>query len=137
MAESLHITNRIDDLTLLDRFLRQATGSLALSPVARMNLKLAVEEAVVNVMLYAYPGETDRDIVISVEHSEQEVCIVIADDGIAFDPTDRPAPDISLPFDKRPVGGLGTFLMKKLMTKVSYRRTGNRNVLTMTKKYSE
>ncbi|MDR1556579.1 MAG: ATP-binding protein [Tannerellaceae bacterium] len=134
MAETLHIKNEISQLTHLDEFLLQSTGSLDLNPGIRMNLKLAIEEAVVNVILYAYPGETDKDIFIHLEHSEKEVCIVITDYGIAFDPTDGEKPDILLPLEKRPVGGLGTFLIKQLMTKVSYCRTGNKNVLTMIKK---
>jgi anti-sigma regulatory factor (Ser/Thr protein kinase) len=137
MAESLHITNEINQLTHLDEFLRQAIGCLDLSSAIRMNLKLAVEEAVVNVILYAYPEETNKDIFISVEHSDKEISIVITDYGIAFNPTDGKEPNISLPFEQRPIGGLGTFLAKRLMTKVSYSRTEDKNILTMVKKYSE
>jgi anti-sigma regulatory factor (Ser/Thr protein kinase) len=137
MAEELHITNEINQLDHLNEFLRQTTGGFDLRPDVRMNLRLAIEEAVANVILYAYPGETNQDICIRVEHSDTEISIVVTDSGLAFDPTAEKEPDVSLPCERRPVGGLGIVLMKQLMTKVSYSRTGNKNVLTMIKKYSE
>jgi anti-sigma regulatory factor (Ser/Thr protein kinase) len=133
MTEPLHIKNEINQLMRLNEYLRQATETLDLSPSVCMNLKLAVEEAVVNVILYAYPGEINKDIFISLEHNEEKVTVVITDYGVAFDPTTAPLPDIALPLEKRPIGGMGTFLIKQLMTKVSYHRTENKNVLTLTK----
>jgi anti-sigma regulatory factor (Ser/Thr protein kinase) len=133
MAEPLHIKNDINQLTKVHEYLQQTVGALDLSPSACMSLKLAVEEAVVNVMLYAYPGETDKDIFISLEHDDKKITVVITDYGLAFDPTTREDPDISLPLEDRPIGGLGAYLIKQLMTEVSYRRAGNQNILTLIK----
>jgi anti-sigma regulatory factor (Ser/Thr protein kinase) len=133
MAELLHIKNEINQLTRLNEYIRQTTEMLNLSPSVQMNLKLAVEEAVVNVILYAYPGEIDKDIFISLEHNKEKVTVVITDYGIAFDPTTGKEPDITLPLEKRPAGGMGTFLIKQLMTRFSYRRTENKNILTLIK----
>ncbi|MDR1938437.1 MAG: ATP-binding protein [Tannerellaceae bacterium] len=133
MAEPLHIKNEINQLAKVNEYLRQTVRALGLSSSARTSLKLAVEEAVVNAILYAYPGETDKDIFICLEHNEDKVTVVITDYGLAFDLTAREEPDVSLPLEERPIGGLGTFLVKQLMTEVSYRRIGNKNVLTMVK----
>ncbi|MDR1980637.1 MAG: ATP-binding protein [Tannerellaceae bacterium] len=133
MAEPLHIKNDINQLTKVNEYLQQAVWELALSASARMSLKLAVEEAVVNAILYAYPGETEKDIFVRLEYNEEKITVVMTDYGRPFDLTASKDPDISLPLEERPIGGLGAFLVKQLMTEVSYRRVGNRNVLTMVK----
>ncbi|MDR1918772.1 MAG: ATP-binding protein [Tannerellaceae bacterium] len=133
MAEPLHIKNELNQLTKVHEYLLQAVRALDLNASTCMNLKLAVEEAVVNVILYAYPGETDKDILIRLEHNEKEVKVVITDYGLAFDPTKMKNPDVSLPLEERPIGGLGAYLIRRLMTEVSYRRSGNENILTLIK----
>jgi anti-sigma regulatory factor (Ser/Thr protein kinase) len=133
MAEALHIKNDIRQLAKVDAYLLQAVQTLGLSPSALMHLKLAVEEAVVNVIQYAYPGETDKDIFIRLEHNEKTVEVVITDYGLAFNPAAMKDPDLALPLEERPIGGLGTYLVRKLMSEVSYRRTENQNILTLVK----
>ena len=59
------------------------------------------------------------------------------DHGIAFDPTLRKDPDITLSAEDRPIGGLGIFLIKKIMDEVSYQRVDERNVFIMKKKITE
>ena len=59
--------------------------------------------------------------------------IVVEDDGKPFNPLDAPPPNLDLPIDERPIGGLGIFLMKSLTSAMDYRREGDRNTLTLTK----
>ena len=59
--------------------------------------------------------------------------IVITDNGIPFNPLETREPDITLPLEERPIGGLGIFLVKQLMTDVRYDRSEGKNRLTMTK----
>jgi anti-sigma regulatory factor (Ser/Thr protein kinase) len=132
-GQSLHIKNELQQLTLLFEFIGQATEELALNQSTYMHLKLAVEEAVVNVILYAYPEEKDKDILINLDYNRKRLKVVITDYGIAFNPTEAKDPDITLPAEERPIGGLGTFCIKQLMTKVSYHRRGDKNVLTLIK----
>ena len=120
-------------LTCLNEFLQEFASEASLDGSASINIRLAIEEAVVNIISYAYPGEQDGEIAISAEQDAQRVRVTIADSGIAFDPTTKQAPDISLPLEERPIGGLGTFLFKQLMTEVTYCRSGDKNILTMTK----
>lgn len=121
-------------LSLLNQFLEESMQEYGLEGAARMNLKLAIEEAVVNIISYAYPGKKEENITVSLEHGINRLTVVITDAGIAFDPTDKKKdPDLSLPLEERPIGGLGTFLLRQLMTDVSYTRSGNKNILTMIK----
>lgn len=101
----------------------------------RFRIGLSVEEAVENVVRYAYDGgigwleagtNLDKDTLV--------LTIELRDAGKPFNPLDKPDPDITLPANEREMGGLGIFLCKKMMDSISYRYEDGMNVLTMTKK---
>jgi serine/threonine-protein kinase RsbW len=54
----------------------------------------------------------------------------VRDSGVEFNPLDQNQPDLDLPLDRRPVGGLGIFLVRTLAVSVKYRRDGSRNILS-------
>ena len=92
-------------------------------------LNLALEEAVVNVMNYAY--EDSGLIDLSAKVVDSEIVFVLEDSGKAFDPTKVDDPDITLSAEDRDIGGLGIFLVQQLMSGVTYSREDGKNVLTM------
>lgn len=101
------------------------------------SINLAVEEAVVNVISYAYPADSEGTVTIHFDSDDNGHLIrfVISDHGKPFDPTRIDGPDISLPAEERPVGGLGIHLVRSLMDDLAYTRTDDgRNVLTLTKR---
>ena len=96
-------------------------------------IRLASEEAIVNVINHAYPG-TEGTVAVSCDAAEGGgIKIEITDEGIPFDPLSLPAPDTSLPMEQRRIGGLGIFMIRKIMNEVKYRRDNGRNVLTLVK----
>lgn len=134
MTNTLYIKNELEQLTRLYEFLNQQATAYGWEEQLLMQIKLAVEEVVTNVILYAYPGKKDQDIRIDMSLENGLLTIVITDNGIAFNPLEREEPDISLPMEERPIGGLGIYLVKQLMTNVTYTRSSEKNTLTMTKK---
>jgi anti-sigma regulatory factor (Ser/Thr protein kinase) len=96
-------------------------------------LRLALEEAVVNVIYYAYPVGEQGEILINADTNGKEVRFTITDCGYPFDPTTVLKPDTTLDAQNRPIGGLGIFLSRKLMDSISYSRIGHKNVLFLTK----
>ncbi len=98
------------------------------------SLNLALEEAVTNSVMYAYPEGTEGTVDVEAILNEDSIQFVISDNGIPFDPTAAPAVDTSLGVEERAIGGLGIHLVRKIMDNVSYRRDGSRNILSMTKK---
>ena len=56
------------------------------------------------------------------------------DDGVAYNPLSHEDPDTTLPASKRPIGGLGIMMVKKMADSISYERSRNRNLLTIFKK---
>lgn len=132
MTNTLIIKNDPGQLALLYEFLEQLADSCSISTPQQMEIKLALDEAVTNVIQYAYPGTTG-DIRIDIECDNRKLKITITDKGIPFNPLENKEPDITLPLEERPIGGLGIFLVKQLMTDVSYQRSEGYNILTMTK----
>ena len=107
--------------------------SLHIPDALNMTINLALEEAVTNVMLYAYPGENGK-VLIEAEKTPQRITFTISDSGIPFDPTQRPEADITLPAEDRAIGGLGIHLVRQIMDDIHYERKDNRNILTLVKK---
>lgn len=133
MKKELHLTNDVSQVVELGEWIERLGEELALNPADVFQLNLALEEAVVNVMNYAYPGQTDMPIVLSVSADEGADGIVfrLTDNGVPFDPTRAEMPDVTLSAEERNIGGLGIFLVEQLMNRVAYEREGESNVLTM------
>ena len=117
--------------------LAAAGEELGLSTAFMMSLNLVMEEAVSNIIFYAYKGDVEDAVDISLVREGGELIVTLIDHGIAFDPTLRKDPDITLSAEDRPIGGLGIFLIKKIMDEVSYQRVDERNVFIMKKKITE
>ena len=106
---------------------------LDLPMALNMSLNLALEEAVTNVMLYAYPDKSGT-VLIEAEKTDKQIQFVISDSGVAFDPTAIPPVDTTLGFEERAIGGLGIHLVRQIMDSIEYRRENDKNILTLTKK---
>ncbi len=112
--------------------------SLGIPQELNMPINLALEEAVSNVMLYAYPNIKSGIVIVefarSTDDDGEHILFTISDSGIPFDPTQQEEADISLSAEDRAIGGLGIHLVRKLMDRITYRREDEKNVLTLIKK---
>lgn len=101
----------------------------------QFKIRLSIEEAVENVVRYAYDGGLGW-IEVGTELDDQGVMltILLRDAGVPFNPLEKPDPDVSLPVEDREIGGLGIFLCKKLMDRIEYKYEDGCNILTMIKK---
>lgn len=131
---SLTLPNNVEFIPQLAAFIEEVTESHGIDPSVMMSINLALEEAVVNVMNYAYPEGTLGEIDISVTFSGGSITFTIQDTGTPFDPTKVSNPDTSLSAEERPIGGLGIYLVRELMDEVSYCYENNHNILTLKKK---
>jgi len=127
-----------DDLTMLVvRFVLGAgpmgATESGIDQATAMSLNLALEEAVSNVILYAYPEGTEGTVDVDAAIWEDRIDFRITDSGRPFDPTLSVGPDLTLKAEERPIGGLGIYLVKKIMDHVSYTREDGKNILSMTK----
>jgi serine/threonine-protein kinase RsbW len=99
------------------------------------NIQLATDEAASNIIEHAYEKITNGVLELSCGVRDDLITIVLIDHGESFDPSEIPLPDLKADLSDRKIGGLGIFLMRKLMDDVHYEVTANRgNILTMTKR---
>ena len=100
------------------------------------NIQLATDEAASNIIEHSYEGVTDGLLEISCGIKKNTITIVLTDHGKSFDPSDIPAPNLKADLSERQIGGLGLFLMRKLMDEVHYEADSkeNRNTLTLIKR---
>ena len=131
----LVLENRIEEITQLPAFVEDAVKASQLPPEVADSLNLALEEAVVNVINYAYPEGTSGEVIIDAATTDIALTFTITDSGKPFDPTARQEVDINASVEDRPVGGLGIHLVRQIMDNVRYERRGEKNVLILTKKY--
>jgi len=126
---SLAIRADMDDIEQIDPFIAEASQQAGLTPKEAMHMRLALEEAVANVINYSQATFIDLDTCID----DTQLKVTITDDGIPFDATAESPTDFSLPPDQRPPGGLGMMLLHQMADQLDYQRTDNRNVLTIVK----
>ena len=132
-CRKLVLHNRIEDIEQMAAFLEQLGEELELAPDVSFNIHLALEEAVSNVIMYAYPKEEEHTFLLTARLVDNRLIFKIIDTGKPFDPTLQPDADVTLSLEERPIGGLGIFLIRRIMEAVDYRRVGDRNILTMVK----
>ena len=132
---SLTLKNDVQEVDNIVPVVQSACESVGFDELTTVQMNLAVEECVVNVVDYAYPEDTQGDIMVDVEANEGCLSFSVSDQGVAFDPTKKGDVDTTLPAEERQIGGLGIFLIKSIMDDVSYERSEGRNVLTMKKYY--
>ena len=134
MEKSIILTNDISEISKLNEFVEEIGNEFSLTPDVVFNVNLVLEEAIVNVINYAYPKEKHESIYLSAQLHEGSIVFVLTDTGMQFDPTKAPEADITLSLEDRPIGGLGIFLIRQIMNEVSYERIEGKNVLTLSKK---
>jgi len=96
-------------------------------------LNVALDEAVSNAINHGYDAGMRGEIAVRLRRETDRVEVEVEDDGRPFDPLQVPPPDLTLPLERRPIGGLGIHLIRNLMDEVSYARRDGRNVLKMAK----
>jgi anti-sigma regulatory factor (Ser/Thr protein kinase) len=98
------------------------------------NIQLAADEAASNIIEHAYQGVKNGVLEISCGMRDGAITIIMVDHGESFDPSAIPLPDLKADLSERKIGGLGIFLMRKLMDEVHYESKKTGNVLTMIKR---
>ena len=134
MEKSIILTNDISEVSKLNEFVEEIGNEFSLTPDVVFNLNLVLEEAVVNVINYAYPKEEHQSIYLSASLRKGSIVLILTDTGKEFDPTLAPEVDITLSADERQIGGLGIFLIRQIMNEVRYERIDGKNILTLEKK---
>lgn len=126
--------NSLKELERLSEHLEIAGNRWHLSPQIILQLNLALDELFTNIVNHSFDSTSQQRVDLTLEYSEGNIIITMIDGGPAFDLTKSADPDLDLPVGKRDIGGLGIFLARRYMDKISYTREKEQNILTMIKK---
>lgn len=121
------------ELPHVQEFVQDTLQKYGCSVKVIMQINLVVEELFVNIAYYAYPNGVGTCRVSVDYDGEKKVMITLEDHGIPFNPLEKEDPDITLPADKREIGGLGIFMIKQIMDQVEYQYEEQKNRLKLTK----
>lgn len=98
------------------------------------DIRLAVDEAFTNIIKHAYKDDGQQSVKVSLGHNSETFWISLFDSGKSFSLTDYKEPDIKEKIKQKKRGGVGVYLIKKLMDDVEYLHEGPQNEIRMTKK---
>ncbi|HOP86769.1 MAG TPA: ATP-binding protein [Syntrophorhabdaceae bacterium] len=119
---------RLESLNYLIDMIGSCAKEQGLSEKKINEIRIAAEEALMNIINYAYKQKEGYVEVVCKTEPEGTFVIEIIDTGIAFDPFSVPEPDITQDIDTRQIGGMGIFLIRKLTDDFHYRRDGDKNI---------
>jgi anti-sigma regulatory factor (Ser/Thr protein kinase) len=121
------------DLAVLSERVEQFGERHGLPAGLISTMNLVLEEAVTNVIDYAFDEGDVPMIRVRLTYTGQSLTAAVEDNGRPFDPLQAPLPATDVPIEEREVGGLGITLIRKMMDRVEYSRTPSTNVLVLSK----
>lgn len=128
------VKSTTDNLAQIRDFTRSAAKEIGFSDEITGKIILAVDEACTNIIKHAYKYSPEGEIIISIRYDNTKFSIAITDCGNHFDPAKVPEPNLTEYYKQKRIGGLGMYLMKKLMDEVNYSTlSGNKNQVILVK----
>jgi len=135
-ALELSIGSEIGEIPAVSARLEEAMGTNGFSPEEILDTQLAVEEVITNIIVHGY-RKAGCPIGLAARFVSGGIEIRVSDEAPRFDPLAIPEPEIGGGIDERRIGGLGIFLVRKVMDELAYRYEGGKNILTMVKKRAD
>ncbi|WP_179232858.1 ATP-binding protein [Paenibacillus rigui] len=136
LVSRVDLRNNLQELNRLNAFLTGLTDQMAIDEKMLFQLNLICDELITNTILYGYaPGEEGCHVIeLQVSVYPDRLEIGVTDGGVPFNPLDKEAPELDLPLDERPVGGLGIHFVRQVMDELRYERIDDKNVLRLVKR---
>ena len=134
IEKELKVKSSTENLSLIRNFTKATAELCGFDSEAVGKIVLAVDEACTNIIKHAYQYSPNGDIILKFKLANSKFAISITDKGQHFNPNIIPEPDLKEFHKQRKVGGLGMYLMKKLMDEVVYHSlTGSKNEVILIK----
>ncbi len=130
----IHLKASTEQIASVRNFVGLHAANAGFSTEDIDHIRLAVDEAFTNVVKHAYNYDETKYVQIKVEFKQEEFLITISDEGRSFNQEAYSEPNIKERIKLRKRGGVGVYLIHKLMDKVEYRKHGIQNEIVMSKK---
>ena len=127
---------KVDNIEPVTAFVDKALEDYGCPLKVQMQIDIALDEIFSNIAHYAYtPRSGNATVKIEKTFAPDGAKIVFYDEGLPFDPLKKADPDVNAPLEKRSIGGLGIYMVKKSMDEVKYAHKEGKNILTIVKKF--
>lgn len=125
----------VDNIDTVTDFVNEYLDEVGCSMKVQMQIAVVIDEIFSNIAHYAYaPSIGDATVSVAINKETEVLMLSFADRGVAYNPLVKEDPDVTLSAEERQIGGMGIFMVKKLMDDITYEYVEGRNVLTMWKK---
>jgi len=125
----------VDNIETVTDFVNEYLDEVECSLKVQMQIAVVIDEIFSNIAHYAYtPSVGDVTVSVMVNKETKVLMLSFADSGVAYNPLVKEDPDVTLSAEERQIGGMGIFMVKKLMDDITYEYVEGRNVLTIWKK---
>ena len=133
--KEITVDARTENVSMLTDWINEALEEMGCPMKTVMQFDVAVDEIFSNIAQYAYPEKTGSATVrVGADPEKNVLTITFIDSGIPYDPLQKEDPDTALPAEQRAIGGLGIFMVKKLMDTMSYEYRDGKNIFTIGKR---
>lgn len=133
--KELTIAATVENIQTVTDFVNEQLEAIGCPMKAQTQIDIAIDELFGNIVHYAYHPEIGAATVrVEVEEEPLAVRISLIDNGISYDPLARDDPDVTLSAEEREIGGLGIYMVKKIMDNISYEYKDGQNILRILKK---
>ncbi len=134
MMKEMTIDAAVENIPAVTAFVEEQLEQYNCPMKAQMQIDIAIDELFSNIAQYAYTPNTGKATVrVEVTENPMAVIITFIDNGIPYDPLAKADPDVTLTADKREIGGLGIFMVKKSMDEITYEYKDGQNILKIKK----
>ena len=129
---TLRLPAKLESLENFRSFVLQTIKGWNITQEIVPRIELVLEEVLTNIINYAYStGEGDMEVKCTLLNKHDKLCFVIQDWGHPFNPLTENSPDLSGDLFERRIGGLGVFLIRKMVDELDYRREEGKNILKL------
>ena len=127
------LENKLSEIRRISEITEKFCESNNLPMRILFDVNLSLDELLTNIVHYGFDDEKEHSIIVKLSLSKNILEITIEDDGKAFNPLNAEPPNLDQSIEDKPIGGLGIYLVKSLMTDINYKRVKNKNILVLTK----
>lgn len=124
----------IDNVQTITDFVDERLEEMNCPVKAQMQIDIVIDELCSNVARYAYSDKTGK-VTVSVDTVDKpmKVWLTFTDEGVPYNPLAKEDPDITLSAEERKLGGLGIYMVKKMMDEFRYEYKDGKNIVTVCK----
>jgi len=134
-VKEIVVDAKLENIDVVTEFVNDFLDQIDCPVKAKMQIDIVIDEIFGNICHYAYEdSEGTATVRVELRDTQEAICLTFIDSGVPYNPLEAEEPDITLSAEKRKIGGLGIYLVKKNMDEIKYEYVDKKNRLWMEKK---